>query len=246
MTLMRTSFAIASLALMAACTQDTNGQKAAGIPLRTTSDSVSYGFGAQIGESMRRSRMDSLNVEVMALGIREGLDSTRRLSDAQLESAMNTYKLDAQRKILAEKQAEGESNLRAGEAFLTENGKRKGVITTPTGLQYEVLTMGTGAKPVATDVIRANYEGTLLDGTPFDGTTGKGPATFLIEGVDRGVIEGWKEALLMMPVGSKWKLYVPAGLAYGASTGPGGNLPPQSTLIFVVELLDILPAQPGQ
>lgn len=245
MIIMRISLAITCLALLTSCSQDASGQKGAK-NLSSTIDSVSYGFGVQIGESMHRANMDSLNVDAMAMGIRHGMDSTAIMTPEQIDAVLNVYKIEAQRRIIAQKQAEGEKNLRDGEAFLTENGKRTGVVTTNTGLQYEVLVEGKGAKPTVADRIKVNYTGTLINGQVFDGTQGAAPAVFQIEGQNGGVIEGWKEALLMMPVGSKWKLYIPSSLAYGASQGPGGNLPPHSTLIFEVELLDILPAPPGQ
>ena len=129
---------------------------------------------------------------------------------------------------------EGQENKAAGEAFLAENGARDGVITTDSGLQYEVLVTGDGEKPTLTDTVTTHYHGTLIDGEVFDSSVDRGqPATFPVS----GVISGWTEALQLMPVGSKWRLYVPADLAYGPQ--PRGSIPPNSTLIFDVELLEI-------
>lgn len=240
MIIMRTSFAIACLALVASCTQNASGQKAH--PLRTTLDSVGYCYGAEIGNSMRIAGLDSLSPETIAAGISDGMDSTPRISAEASERILNAYKIELQRRMIAAKQAEAEQNLRTGEAWLLENGKRKEVKTTSTGLQYEELKAGTGARPTANDRVRMHYKGSLIDGTVFDGTEGGEPAEYALT----NLIPGLTEALQLMPIGSKWKVYIPAGLAYGSSTGPGGNLPPQSTLIFELELLDILPAPPGQ
>ena len=135
-------------------------------------------------------------------------------------------------------QAKGEklaANLKAGEDFLEQNKQREGVKTTPSGLQYEVLTEGTGPKPKATDNVKCHYHGTLIDGTVFDSSVQRGqPATFPLN----MVIKGWTEALQLMPVGSKWTLFIPSSLGYG-SRGAGGSIPPNATLIFDVELISI-------
>ena len=129
-----------------------------------------------------------------------------------------------------------EMNIKAGEEFLAINGKRPGVVTLPSGLQYEILKEGNGAKPKATDQVKCHYHGTLIDGTVFDSSVERGqPATF---GVNQ-VIPGWVEALQLMPVGSKWKLFIPSNLAYGPA-GAGQTIEPNSTLVFEVEILDIV------
>jgi len=137
-----------------------------------------------------------------------------------------------------------ETNKKEGDAFLTENKTKAGVVTLPSGLQYKILSEGTGPKPAATDSVICNYKGTLLDGTEFDSSAKHGgPATFPVS----GVIKGWTEALQLMPVGSKWQLFVPSDLAYG-QRGAGGGIAPNSTLIFEVELVSIkssTAAQPG-
>ena len=132
-------------------------------------------------------------------------------------------------------QQEGETNKKDGDAFLAANKTKPGVVTLPSGLQYKILTTGTGPKPTATDSVVCNYRGTLIDGTEFDSSYKRGqPATFPVN----GVIKGWTEALQLMPVGSKWQLFVPPDLAYG-TRGAGNEIPPNSTLIFEVELQSI-------
>jgi FKBP-type peptidyl-prolyl cis-trans isomerase len=132
--------------------------------------------------------------------------------------------------------SEGERNLEAGRVFFEENGKREGVVTLASGMQYQVLTEGQGPKPSATDKVLTHYHGTLLDGSVFDSSVERGePISFPVN----GVIRGWVEALQLMPVGSKWKLFIPADLAYG-ERGAGGRIGPNQALIFEVELLDIV------
>ncbi|MBL7963409.1 MAG: FKBP-type peptidyl-prolyl cis-trans isomerase [Flavobacteriales bacterium] len=236
----RTPSALAALLMLAACSNDVTGQKGRNAPLVTMIDSVSYGIGTDIGNSLRMASLDSLNVDAIAMGMRDALDSNERIPSDQVRKLVQNYQIEAQKRLMAKEQQLAEVNLQAGEAFLLENGKRAGVTTTASGLQYEVLQMGTGPKPANGQGVRVDYRGTLIDGTEFDSSYKRGqPAEF---GVDM-VIPGWTEALMLMPKGSRWKLYIPADLAYGASKGPGGKLPPYSTLIFEVDLLDVLPAQ---
>ncbi|MBL7941081.1 MAG: FKBP-type peptidyl-prolyl cis-trans isomerase [Flavobacteriales bacterium] len=205
--------------------------------MKSTIDSVSYAIGADIGANLKRSKMDSLNVDLMAMGLQDGLDSTVKIEADKLQAVMQGYMMKMQAKRQAEEQAAGEVNRVAGETFLAENGKRAGVVTTPSGLQYEVITMGTGPKPTETDQVKVHYTGTLIDGKVFDSSVERGePAVF---GVGQ-VIRGWVEGLQLMPTGSKWKLFIPSDLAYGPSGGPGGSIPGNSTLIFEVELLEIV------
>ncbi|MCU0319508.1 MAG: FKBP-type peptidyl-prolyl cis-trans isomerase [Flavobacteriales bacterium] len=199
-------------------------------------DSVSYAIGVDIGSNFKRGKMEDVNVDALSKGLRDGLDSNVMMDQALLEQVMQNYMQKLQEKRMAEEQAATEENRVKGEAFLAENGKKPGVTTTASGLQYEVVTMGTGPKPTASDKVTVHYTGTLIDGTKFDSSVDRGqPATFPVG----GVIRGWVEALQLMPVGSKWKLYIPSDLAYGPSGGPGGSIPGNSTLIFDVELLEI-------
>ncbi|MBP6312409.1 MAG: FKBP-type peptidyl-prolyl cis-trans isomerase [Flavobacteriales bacterium] len=200
-------------------------------------DSVSYSIGADIGANFKRSKLDSVNIDAISMGLRDGLDSATILDEAAMRASIEGFMAKTRAAQQAEERAAGEVNIAKGEAFLAENSKKQGVITTPSGLQYEVVTMGTGAKPVATDNVKVHYVGTLIDGTEFDSSVGRGePAEFPVG----QVIPGWVEGIQLMPVGSKFNFYIPSELAYGAGGAPGGTIPPNSTLIFEVELLDIV------
>jgi FKBP-type peptidyl-prolyl cis-trans isomerase len=153
------------------------------------------------------------------------------LSETEMRDALTAL----QGEMSAKRNAAGDQNLKDGQVLLEKNKAEAGVVALPSGLQYKVLTEGTGPRPKATDKVKTHYRGTLIDGTQFDSSYDRGePATF---GVG-GVIKGWTEALQLMPVGSKWKLWIPANLAYGEAGRP--SIPPNSTLIFEVELLEIV------
>ncbi len=225
----------AALAMTAisACSQ---GQKGRNNEMKTNMDSVSYAIGADIGANLKRSKMDSLNVDIMAVGLRDGLDSTVKIDEEKLRVVMEGFMAKMQGARQAEEMQKADGNRAAGEAYLAENAKRQGVVTTPSGLQYEVMTMGTGPKPTAADQVKVHYTGALVDGTVFDSSVERGePAVF---GVGQ-VIPGWVEGLQLMPTGSKWKLFIPSDLAYGPSGG-GGKIPGNSVLVFDVELLEIV------
>ena len=159
----------------------------------------------------------------------------REMTAEEIAETMQAFQQQQMAKMQEEQAAAGAKNAEAGEAFLAENGKQEGVVTTDSGLQYKVVTKGDGAKPKADDLVSVHYKGTLLDGKEFDSSYKRGePAEF---GVNQ-VIPGWTEALQLMPVGSKWELVIPADLAYGPG-GAGGDIGPNSTLQFEVELLEI-------
>ena len=219
--------------LLSACSQGQKGR----VELSTEMDSVSYAIGVDIGNNFKRSELGDVNVDAIAMGMTDALDSAMMMDEATLETVIQGYMAKVQEKRQAAEQAKGEANKAAGAAYLAENGKRKGVTTTASGLQYEVMTLGTGAKPLASDRVKVHYVGTLLDGTEFDSSVKRGqPATF---GLNQ-VIRGWTEGLQLMPVGSKFKFHIPGDLAYGPSGGPGGSIPPNSVLVFEVELLEIV------
>lgn len=192
-------------------------------------DSLSYAIGVSIGQNLKSQNFDSLNYSALADGIKDFMeDKGLKMTDEQIGSTISQYmsaKQKAQEELLA-----GE-----GREFLAKNAKRQGVVTLPSGLQYEIITVGNGPKPKPTDQVTTHYHGTLIDGKVFDSSVQRGqPATFPVN----GVIRGWQEALVLMPVGSKWKLYIPHELAYG-ERGAGGSIGPYSTLVFEVELLSI-------
>jgi FKBP-type peptidyl-prolyl cis-trans isomerase len=198
-------------------------------------DSVSYSIGADIGNNLKRGKIDSLNVDIVAMGLQDGLDSAMKLDEETMRGVMQAFMAKVQAKRQAEEQAIGEEKRIAGEKYLAENGERSGVITTPSGLQYEVITMGTGAKPTAEDQVKVHYVGRFIDGETFESSVERGePVTMPVS----QWIPGFVEAFQMMPVGSKWKLHIPSDLAYGPAGG--GKIPANSVLVFDLELLDIV------
>ena len=229
----RITTAVLAMTVLAACSQGQKGR----VALKTEMDSVSYAIGADIGTNFKRSKLDDVNLDAMKMGLRDGLDSASMMDEETLQAVVQEYMMKLQKDQMAEEAKAGEASRMKGEEYLATNGKREGVITTPSGLQYEVITMGTGDKPAATDRVRVHYAGTLIDGTEFDSSYKRGePAEF---GVNQ-VIPGWVEAIQMMPAGSKWKLHIPSDLAYGPGGAPGGSIPPNSVLVFDVELLEVL------
>ena len=220
----------------------TTGQAGEAPALKTQKDKASYGVGVDIGNSVKRLGTD-LNVDLVVKGLRDALAGQKLLlSDEEIRVALTTLQAELKQKQQGAQQAAGEQNKKAGDAFLAENKKKPGVVTLPDGLQYKILKAGTGKKPAPTDTVEVHYRGTLITGAEFDSSYKRGqPATFPAN----GVIKGWQEALQIMPVGSKWEIYIPAELAYG-QTGAGAQIGPNATLIFEVELLSIkeAPAKP--
>ena len=193
-------------------------------------DKFSYAIGLGIGQNLLSMGAQSINVEDFAQAIKDVLDRKETaISHNEAREIVNKYFEELETKLNAE-------NIEKGKSFLEENAKRPGVVTLPSGLQYEVITEGNGKKPSATDRVKCHYEGTLIDGTLFDSSIKRGaPAIF---GVNQ-VIKGWVEALQLMTEGAKWKLFIPSELAYGAQQA-GEMIPPHSTLIFEVELIEVL------
>lgn len=201
--------------------------------LKTIQDKVCYGIGRQISNQFAQSKFEGFNDEAMIEGLRDGLKGAELPIPAdELNQAFDEF-----RAIMEKAQAEQSSKLKAeGEKYLADNAKKEGVITTTSGLQYEVLTEGTGDIPGPTDVVKVHYQGNLISGKIFDSSYQRNqPAEFPVN----GVIAGWTEALQLMKVGSKLKLSIPYNLAYGEQ-GAGSSIPPYATLIFEVELLDIV------
>lgn len=192
-------------------------------------DKISYALGLSMGQNLMSSGVESLNYADLAEGIKDVLEKQKpQISYQEAQQVLNTFFQELEQKVAGAAKA-------AGEKFLAENAKREGVKTTPSGLQYEVLDTTIGQKPKATDKVKVHYEGTLTDGTVFDSSYKRGePITF---GLNQ-VIAGWTEGLQLMSIGSKYKLYIPYQLGYGAQ-GAGGSIPPYAALIFTVELLGI-------
>jgi len=201
-------------------------------------DRISYALGLSMGNNFRASGISKLNVHDFSDGVSAVFNgATPKMTYDEAKAEIQSFFTELEKKQRAAAEEAGKQNLAAGEAFLAENGKRTGVKTTSSGLQYEVLTEGSGPKPAATDQVEVHYTGKLIDGTVFDSSVDRGvPATF---GVTQ-VIPGWVEALQLMKAGSKWRLYIPSNLAYGPNGAPGSPIGPNCTLIFDVELIKVL------
>ncbi|HMN04611.1 MAG TPA: FKBP-type peptidyl-prolyl cis-trans isomerase [Flavobacteriales bacterium] len=232
-------FSVSAL-LLSACTNQATGQLGRNMALNTTLDSVSYGVGSDVGHNLQmnlqQAGLDSLNWDALAVGLRDALEGSERIATDKVQSIVQAYMIEAQKKIMGKQASKDSLALAEGRAFLDQNGKKQGVVTTASGLQYEVLQMGKGSKPGLDETVRVHYRGTLINGKQFDSSYDRGePAEFPVG----GVIPGWTEALQLMPVGSRWKLYIPSELAYG-QRGAGADIPGNSVLVFEVELLDIV------
>lgn len=193
-------------------------------------DKVSYALGLSIGNNFRNSGINNLQIDDFVKGLKDVLDeAVPAISYDEAKQVINDYFTQLQKEKL-------EINKKAGEEFLSINKHRDGVVTLPSGLQYQVLKKGDGPRPTPADKVKCHYHGTLINGTVFDSSVQRGePAVF---GVSQ-VIPGWVEALQQMPVGSKWRLFIPSELAYGEH-GAGEAIEPNSALVFDVELLDIV------
>lgn len=204
-------------------------QNDSALSLHTTIDTVSYGIGMNIGKNLKDQGIDSFNSKVLALALEDVIKGNPPMIDeAQAMQTINNYFQGLQAK-------KSEGSIKEGKDFLDENSRKEGVITLPSGLQYQVMKEGSGATPGINDMVTTHYHGTFLDGKVFDSSVERGePATFPVN----GVIAGWTEALQLMKEGSKWKLFVPYNLAYG-ERGSRGGIPPYATLIFEVELIKI-------
>lgn len=203
--------------------------------LKTDTDKLSYSIGTDLGKNFKRQGID-VNPTVMAKGIQDGMSGGKLLlTEDQMKDVLNKFQKDLMAKRTAEFNKKAEENKAKGEAFLSQNKAKDGVVTLPDGLQYKIIKAGTGQKPGKEDTVTVEYTGRLISGEVFDSTekTGK-PATFKLS----QVIPGWTEALQLMPVGSTWEVYVPANLAYGPRS-VGGPIGPNETLIFNIHLIDV-------
>ncbi len=207
------------------------------LTLNTDKDKVSYAIGMNIGAAVKRDGVD-VDTAILLRGLKDAVAGSKPLlTDQEAQTVMTALRADLGKKQELKQQQLADTNKKEGDAFLEANKTKEGVVALPSGLQYKILQEGTGPKPTATDAVSVNYRGTLLNGTEFDSSYKRGqPATF---GVGQ-IIKGWTEALQLMPVGSKWQLFIPADLAYGAR-GAGRDIGPNSTLVFEVELLSIQP-----
>jgi len=203
--------------------------------LKTEKDKFSYALGMKMGANFKKQSVP-VDPSILARGIRDAVAGGKTLlTDDEAQAAIMEVQKDVQKQQQAKTEQASAGNKKEGETFLAANKGKDGVVTLPSGLQYKILQEGKGPKPAATDSVVCNYRGTLIDGKEFDSSYKRGqPATFPIN----GVIKGWTEALQLMPVGSKWQLFVPSDLGYG-DRGAGPDIGPGATLIFEVELLSI-------
>ena len=205
------------------------------VTLKTDKEKQSYAMGMNLGLGLHRQGL-TLDPALVARGMKDAMVGGKTaLTEEEARAALTKLRGDVQQKMDAKNKEESSANRKEGEVFLASNKSKEGVQSLPDGLEYKIIKAGDGPKPAATDSVTCNYRGTLINGKEFDSSYKRGqPATFPLG----GVIKGWTEALQMMPVGSKWELYIPADLAYGDHP-PGADIPPGSTLIFEVELLSI-------
>jgi len=222
-----------------AATSKTAPSARATAPLTTTKDKLSYSIGTDIGKKLKAQSID-VDPAVVSRGIKDAFTGAKpAMTDEEMKSSLTGLQTQMREKQMAAIKELAEKNKKEGEAFLAANKSKEGVVALPSGLQYKILKAGDGKKPAASDTVVCNYKGTLIDGTEFDSSYKRGePATFPVS----GVIKGWTEALQLMPVGSKWQLFIPSEMAYG-ERGAGGDIAPNSTLIFEVELLSINPPE---
>lgn len=230
----RSLIILTALIAVVATTGCQTGKGGGDVKLTNNIDSASYALGVLIGQNSKQ-QMDQtpgasdLNIDLLVSALGKSMKGEEVVIKAEAASATVQKYFEAVTKVQAQK------NLEAGKAFLEKNKSKAGVVTLPSGLQYEILKAGTGPKPTATDKVKCHYHGTTIEGKVFDSSIESGqPVEFPVN----GVIPGWTEALQLMPVGSKWKLYVPAELGYG-DRAASADLGPNSTLIFEVELLEI-------
>ncbi len=202
-------------------------------PFKTPGEKASYALGLNIGKQLRQNGAE-IDTEIYMKALKDGIAGKGVLTDEQIRETLMAFQTDLRNKTL-------DKNKKEGAVFLEANKKKEGVVTTASGLQYKIATAGTGKKPSTNDTVICHYRGTLIDGTEFDSSYKRSdPSTFAVT----GVIKGWTEALLMMPVGSKWQLTIPGELAYGERGRPG--IPPNATLLFDIELIGIKdPAEAG-
>jgi FKBP-type peptidyl-prolyl cis-trans isomerase FklB len=202
---------------------------------KSEKEKVSYSFGVNIAKNITMQGIE-VDQDFFVQGLKDALSGAKTaMTDKDMESTLMAFQQQMMTKMQAKQKVDGEKNIKEGEAFLAANKKKDGVKTLASGLQYKVIKMGNGPKPTSTQTVKCNYRGTLIDGKEFDSSYKRGePAEFPVT----GVIKGWTEALQLMPVGSKWELYVPSSLAYGEG-GAGQMIGPNATLIFEVELLSI-------
>jgi FKBP-type peptidyl-prolyl cis-trans isomerase FklB len=230
---MKFRWAVAAAAILLLTAQAGAEEK---MTLKTQKEKLSYTMGVETARGTKKQSVD-IDPDLLYRGLKDAMSGSALLmTDEEMGAVMNTFRQEITAKQAAEAKMLVEKNKKEGEAFLAENGKKEGVKTLPSGLQYKVLVEGTGKSPGATDTVTAHYRGTFIDGTEFDSSYKRDnkPATFRVN----GVIAGWTEALQLMKEGARWRIFIPSALAYGES-GAGGVIGPNATLIFEIELISV-------
>jgi FKBP-type peptidyl-prolyl cis-trans isomerase len=231
--LMKGIIAIVGALVIFSCTAES--QQVNSVKPKSSADTTSYAIGMSIGTNIRQQKLDLVIDQVLA-GLRDAVADKSLLTEDQMSNVLQKFQMEQQAKAEAERERAQAANKERGAKFLAENKTKPGVITTASGLQYQVLKQGNGAKPTAASTVKVHYTGTLIDGKVFDSSVQRGqPIEFPLN----GVIKGWTEGVQLMNVGSKFKFFIPSELAYG-ERGAGQDIGPNETLIFEVELLDIV------
>ena len=204
--------------------------------LKTQQDKINYGIGVGVARNFKSQGME-VDLELVIRGMRDALTGANLLmTETELSTIMTAFQQEMQQKAAQARQLAAEKNQKEGASFLAENAKKEGIIVLPSGLQYKILKTGNGKIPTNADTVECHYRGTFIDGKEFDSSYERGePLAFKVQG---GIIAGWSEALKLMPVGSKWQVFIPPQLAYG-TRGAGNQIGPNVTLIFEIELLSI-------
>lgn len=227
------NFLVIGLVFMGLACTDMNGQ----VEIKTKQDSLAYAIGLQWGKNLKTDEL-VLSTDVIKQGIEDSYKDASKLTEAQIQGILTTFQQERQEKMMKAQQEAGAGNLKKGELFLAQNKTKEGVKTTPSGLQYKVLKAGEGKSPVSTDKVKVHYHGTLIDGKVFDSSVDRGePITFPLN----GVIPGWTEGLQLVKESGKVRLFIPAGLAYGAQGS--GAIGPNEVLIFDVDLIKVNPTE---
>ncbi|MBB3048559.1 FKBP-type peptidyl-prolyl cis-trans isomerase [Litorivivens lipolytica] len=235
----RKVFAVMTMAAAVAACDGGKGSSEA--KLDSEMQKVSYSFGVDLGKRIGENM--ELDVAAFSAGVSDGIEGgDLRMSEEDMMATLQGYQQKKMAEMQAEAEQEATKNQKESEAFLAKNAEQEGVVVLDSGLQYKVVEAGDGATPTADDVVEVHYRGTLIDGTEFDSSYARGESITFPVG---GVIAGWTEALQLMPVGSKWELYIPSDLAYGPG-GTQGAIGPNQALIFEVELLGIEEEQGGE
>ena len=226
------SFMVGAVLLTQQVVAETQTTSIAGF--KSNEDAISYAVGASVGRNFKKDGF-TINQEIFVQGLNDALTSNKlKMSENEFKTVLSGFQGEMRRKMAANQMERNTQNKIKAHAFLTENGKKADVVTLASGVEYKILKAGEGSKPIDSDLVEVNYRGTLLDGTEFDASIPGKPANLKLA----QLIPGWKEAIKLMPVGSKWQLFIPAKSAYG-ERGVGNDIGPSEMLIFEVELVSI-------